>query len=141
MRKKKKDRLQKVWSDTSLLTVLPNPSKEGYEITMTADKVTFLGVYEQPDFAILKIVFYPKKSIVELKSLKLYLQQFRQQIISYERLANVVYGDLKKVYKPERIRLEMETTSRGDISSQIIIDSDWAIRGGKEKFKDWIRAD
>ena len=42
------------------------------------------------------------------------------------------------VYEPVRLRLTLETRPRGGISSKITIDSDWAIRGGKEEFRDWI---
>ena len=99
--------------------------------------MTFLGVYNQPDFAILYILMYPGKKVIELKSLKLYLQQFRDIIISYERLINILFDHLQEVYKPERLRLVLDCNPRGGISSRLCIDSDWSILGGKDKYKDW----
>ena len=80
--------------DSSLLNAIPNPDKKTYEIKIKQPELTFLGVYDQPDFASLYILFYPDKTIVELKSLKIYLQQYRDLIISYERLINVLYDDI-----------------------------------------------
>ena len=124
-------------SDISLLKAIPNPSRDGYEIKIKNPEITFLGVYNQPDYATAYITVYPGNTVIELKSLKMYFQQFRQKIMSYERLINVVYNDLKEVYKPRRIRIVIETSPRGGLSSKLTIDSDWAIRGGKEEFKDW----
>ena len=129
---------ERVWSDRTILKTIPNPSKLGYEIQHESPEVTFLGVQNQPDFATVRITFYPGKSVIELKSLKLYFQQFRDKVISYERLANVIHDDLMAVYKPERVRLVMFTKPRGGISSWVKIDSDWKARGGKERFKDWV---
>ena len=95
------------WSDASELKFIPNPSKQGYEIKMKTSEVTFLGVKNQPDFADLYITFYPKDKVVELKSLKIYLQQFRNKILSYERFINVIYDDMVRVYDPDRLRIVM----------------------------------
>lgn len=127
----------KRWSDEKILRALSSPSR-GYEIKIKCPEVTFLGVPNQPDFATLFITMYPRHTVVELKSLKVYLQQFREKVISYERLLNVIYDDLKKVYKPARLRLVLILRPRGGISSRLTRDSDWSINGGKEIFKDWI---
>ena len=81
----------------SFLKTIPNPDKKTYEIKLKQPELTFLGVYGQPDFAALYVLIYPGKKVIELKSLKIYLQQYRDVIISYERLINVIYDDLIKV--------------------------------------------
>ena len=126
------------WSDPSILKSIPNPATAGYEVKIKSPEVTFLGVKDQPDFADLFITVYPREKVVELKSLKIYLQQFRNKIISYERLVNVIYEDLMEVYKPDRLRVVMVFNPRGGISSKLTIDSDWTTRGGDEKYKDWV---
>jgi 7-cyano-7-deazaguanine reductase len=123
------------------LKQLPNPSSEGYEIKHVCPEVTFLGADGQPDFATLTILLYPAKSVIELRSLKLYLYQFRAKVVSYERLINTVYADLMRIYEPNRLRLIMATNVRGGISSILKIDSDWTCRGGQEEFKDWKNVD
>jgi 7-cyano-7-deazaguanine reductase len=98
-----------------------------------------LGAGQQPDFATLYITFYPTDTVIELKSLKQYLYQFRTVVISYERFLDVVFEHMLDVYHPARLRLVLITQPRGGISSKLTIDSDWAIRGGKEEFRDWVR--
>ena len=120
-----------------LLTAIPNPSQKAYEIKIKIPEFTFLGVQEQPDFATIFLTFYPTGKIIELKSLKQYVFQLRNIIVSYERLINIIYEDLVAVYEPERIRIVMICNPRGGISSKLTIDSDWKARGGKEAFNDW----
>ena len=129
---------ERTWSDVSALKSIQNPSGMGYEIKIKNPEITFLGVKNQPDFAIAYITVYPSNHVIELKSLKKYFQQFRETVISYERLINVVYDDLMDVYDPARLRIVMEFNARGGISSKLAIDSDWKIRGGHEKYKDWM---
>ncbi|MEX0968103.1 MAG: 7-cyano-7-deazaguanine reductase [Bacteroidia bacterium] len=132
MEKKLFDRI-----DPKILKAIPNPSNGAYEIKIKVPELTFLGVQEQPDFATLYITFYPKKKIIELRSMKQYMYQLRDVIVSYERLINIFYEQMMEVYEPERLRLVMICNPRGGISSRLTIDSDWEIRGGKEKFRDW----
>ena len=124
--------------DKRILKAIPNPSKEAYEIKIKIPEFTFLGVHEQPDFANVYLTFYPKEKIIELKSLKQYAFHLRDIIVSYERLINVFYDHLMEVYDPERLRIVMNCNPRGGISSRLTIDSDWAARGGEERFKDWL---
>ena len=69
--------------------------------------------------------------------MKLYLQQYRDVVISYERLLNQVYEHLQKVYLPQRLRLVLDCNPRGGISSRLTIDNDWEALGGEEKYKEW----
>ena len=126
------------WSDRSVLKSIPNPTNDAYEIKVKNPEVTFEGVRGQPDFASVYITMYPSSRVIELKSLKAYFFQFRSRILSYERLINVVYDDLVAVYEPQRLRVVMTFNARGGISSKLTIDSDWKVRGGSEKFKDWL---
>ena len=127
--------------DRGLLKSLPNPTKEAYEMKVFTPEFTFLGADKQPDFSRLFVTFYPLKKIIELKSLKKYFYQYRDIHISYERLVNHMFDDLITVFEPVRLRLVIEFFPRGGISSRLVVDSDWAVRGGKEQFwqndEDW----
>jgi 7-cyano-7-deazaguanine reductase len=123
--------------DSTILKSIQNPVTEAYEIKIKLPECTFLGVQEQPDFADVYLVFYPNKAVIELKSLKQYVFQLRNIVVSYERLINVMYGHLMSVYEPHRLRLVMICNPRGGISSKLAIDSDWKVRGGEEAFCDW----
>jgi len=132
--------IKKLYSeiDSSMLRGLPNPEKvKPYEVKIKQPEITFLGVYDQPDFATLYILMYPNGKVVELKSLKLYLQQYRDVVISYERLLNQVYDHMMEVYNPQRLRLVLDCNPRGGISSRLTIDNDWEALGGEEKYKEW----
>jgi len=120
-----------------ILKSIPNPSLGAYEIKVKIPEFTFLGVREQPDFANAYISFYPCKRIIELKSLKEYVFQLRNIMVYNERLINIFYDHLMESYEPDRLRLVMMFNPRGGISSKLTIDSDWSIRGGDEKYKDW----
>ena len=124
--------------DKSILKAIPNPSKEAYEIKIKIPEFTFLGVHEQPDFAVVYLTFYPKGKVIELKSLKQYTYHLRDITVSYERLINIFYDQLMEVFEPERLRIVMVCNPRGGISSKLTIDSDWKVRGGAEKFNDWL---
>jgi len=123
--------------DSSILTAIPNPTDKAYEIKVKVPEFTFLGVKEQPDFAVIYLTFYPNKKVIELKSFKQYVFQLRNIVVSYERLINIIYEDLLKAYDPTRLRVMMICNPRGGISSKLTIDSDWKIRGGQEQFSDW----
>ncbi len=125
------------FSKAHILRRLPNPVSEAYEQKVHIPEFTFIGVVNQPDFGEVLLTFYPKDWTIELKSLKLYKDSFRGSPMSYERLANVMFDDLMAVFEPTRLRLMMRLRPRGGIASCLTIDSDWAIRGGNEQFKDW----
>ncbi len=59
----------------------------------------------QPDFGTLSIAYVPEAKCVELKSLKLYLQQYRNEGIFYETVTNRVRDDLIAVLRPRRLTL------------------------------------
>jgi 7-cyano-7-deazaguanine reductase len=125
---------KKLWNsiDAAVLRSLPNAAK-GYEQRITVPEFTFLGVHDQPDFGYITIWFYGQDLTIELKSLKEYLLQYRDTIISYERCIDVMYKHLMFVYQPERIRIEIEFRPRGGISSKMTVDSDWGHLGGTDQ--------
>ena len=124
---------KKLWNtiDSSILKSLPNAAK-GYEQRINIPEFTFLGVHNQPDFGNITIWFYGNEKTIELKSLKEYIVQYRDTIISYERCIDVMYKDLMKAYEPARLRIEMEFRPRGGISSKMTVDSDWGHLGGTD---------
>ena len=73
----------------------------------------------QPDFGTLNFQYVPDKTCVELKSLKLYLQQFRNEGIFYEHVTNTILDDFVAVVTPRRATLTARFTPRGGISSII----------------------
>ncbi|MEZ6117427.1 MAG: preQ(1) synthase [Pirellulaceae bacterium] len=73
----------------------------------------------QPDFGKLTFVYVPDKLCVELKSLKLYLQRFRNEGIFYENVTNRILDDLVAATQPKEMTLIAEFSPRGGITSTI----------------------
>jgi 7-cyano-7-deazaguanine reductase len=73
----------------------------------------------QPDFGTLTITYSPAAKCVELKSLKLYLQQFRNEGIFYEHATNRILDDLVAETDPRWMRLKAAFTPRGGISTTV----------------------
>jgi 7-cyano-7-deazaguanine reductase len=73
----------------------------------------------QPDFGTLTITYVPAALCVELKSLKLYLQQFRNEGIFYEHATNRILDDLVAVLKPRALTLKAAFTPRGGITTTV----------------------
>jgi 7-cyano-7-deazaguanine reductase len=75
----------------------------------------------QPDFGTLTITYTPERKCVELKSLKLYLQSFRNQGIFYENVTNRITDDLVAILSPRRLKLVAAFTARGGISTSVTV--------------------
>jgi 7-cyano-7-deazaguanine reductase len=73
----------------------------------------------QPDFGTLTITYCPAAKCVELKSLKLYLQLFRNEGIFYEHVTNFILDDLVAVTQPRWMKLVAAFTPRGGISTSV----------------------
>jgi len=72
-----------------------------------------------PDFAQIKINYIPDEKIIELKSLKYYLLQYRNVGIFYESLANKILEDLVSIIKPKYMEIICEFTPRGGIKTTV----------------------
>lgn len=73
----------------------------------------------QPDFGTLTFTYVPDRRCVELKSLKLYLQQFRNEGIFYEHATNRILDDLVSAVQPRRMTLAATFTPRGGITTSV----------------------
>jgi len=73
----------------------------------------------QPDFGTLTFTYTPDRKCVELKSLKLYLQRFRNVGIYYEHVTNAILEDLVAVLQPRRMKLVAAFTARGGITTSV----------------------
>ncbi|HEX3727000.1 MAG TPA: preQ(1) synthase, partial [Pirellulales bacterium] len=73
----------------------------------------------QPDFGVLTFTYTPGAKCVELKSLKLYLQRFRNEGIFYEHVTNRILDDLVAALQPRRMKLLAEFTPRGGITTNV----------------------
>ena len=70
----------------------------------------------QPDFAQIEITYVPDKFVVESKSMKLYLQTFRNEGVFHEHLAVDIGKDFIKYIKPLSLDVEVKFHIRGGIA-------------------------
>ncbi|MBI5409401.1 MAG: NADPH-dependent 7-cyano-7-deazaguanine reductase QueF [Nitrospirae bacterium] len=97
----------------------PHPDRD-YTIEISFPEFTCMCPRSgYPDFAVIKINYVPDKYIVELKSLKLYLNNYRNQPISHEAAANEIFNDLKKLLKPRHLEVVGDFNPRGNVKTVI----------------------
>jgi len=75
-----------------------------------------------PDFGCITVRYSPDKKIVELKSFKYYLLQYRNVGIFYEHVVNRIIDDLVSIIKPKKMSVEGEFTARGGVTSRVIAE-------------------
>lgn len=73
----------------------------------------------QPDFGTITFTYVPDKLCIELKSLKLYLQRFRNEGIFYEHVVNRLLDDFVKACRPRRLGVIGRFTPRGGITTTV----------------------
>ncbi|MCD4825989.1 MAG: preQ(1) synthase [Phycisphaerae bacterium] len=100
----------------------PHPNRD-YVIQHVAPEFTSVCPKTgQPDFGTIEIEYVADKLCVELKSLKFYLQAFRNEGAFYEDLVNRILDDLVKVLSPRQMTVVGEFTPRGGMHSTITAD-------------------
>jgi 7-cyano-7-deazaguanine reductase len=87
------------------------------EVTMVSDEVTAVcPVTGQPDWYTVEINYAPDRRCLESKTLKLYLQSFRNAGHFCEKLASIICEELFEALKPHDIRVSIKQKSRGGVS-------------------------
>jgi 7-cyano-7-deazaguanine reductase len=107
----------------SLLETFDNqfPARD-YQVEIVAPEFTSVCPKTgQPDFGTVTITYTPDKKCVELKSLKFYLQSFRNQGIFYEHVTNEIMDDLVAVVQPRFMKIEAAFSARGGITENVTV--------------------
>ncbi len=73
----------------------------------------------QPDFGEIEIEYIPDGLCIELKSLKFYMQSYRNEGIFYEQLTNDILDDLTESCRPRWMRVVSRFTPRGGITTEV----------------------
>lgn len=107
-----KERIIEVWDN-------PYPERD-YEINITFSEFTCLCPRSgYPDFATIRLTYIPDKKIIELKSLKLFLNSFRDIHISHEEATNKIFSTLEGLLKPRFIEVIGDFNPRGNVKTVI----------------------
>ena len=108
----------------ALLEVFENPAPQR-NFTIQHHCPEFTSVCPktgQPDYGTIVFSYVPDKVCVELKSLKMYLQRFRNEGIFYEAVTNRILDDFVAVVQPRSVKVESRWTPRGGLNSNIIVE-------------------
>ncbi len=91
-----------------------------YEVAFTCPEFTCLCPRSGfPDFATIRIRYVPDKYCVELKSLKLYINGFRNKKVFHEDVTNIIIDDLIRLLDPHEIDVVGDFTVRGNIHTVV----------------------
>lgn len=103
------------------LEVFPNPEiTRRYSIEFTCPEWTALCPKSGfPDFGVIHIKYEPRDSCIELKSLKLYINAYRDQRIFHEAAVNKILNDLVAVCQPWKLQVMGDFNVRGNIKTVI----------------------
>lgn len=103
------------------LDTFPNPTPgRDYTVEIVCPEFTSVcPLTGQPDYGTITYTYTPAATCVELKSLKLYLQRFRNQGIYYEQVTNRLLDDFVAACRPVRCRVVSRWTPRGGISTNV----------------------
>ena len=107
--------------DTALLETFPTPADTPFLIEHHNEEFTSVcPVTGHPDFGTILVRFEPGATCVELKSLKLYFQSFRNEGIYYEAVTNRIRDDLVEAMQPTWLQVVTDWKGRGGIRSRIL---------------------
>ena len=90
------------------------------EIEFTSAEFTAICPFSDfPDFATLRIRYVPYRRCVELKSLKLYINSFRDVKIFHEHVVNQILEDFVDACDPLEFHIEGDFNVRGNIKTVV----------------------
>ncbi len=91
-----------------------------YEVNIRFPEFTCLcPMTAQPDFAEITITYVPDECIVELKSLKVYLNSYRDRGIFHEEAVNGILKDFVEKICPKRVEVTGNFNIRGGIHTTV----------------------
>ncbi len=111
--------------DPSVLETFPSPAESPFVIEHVAEEFTSqCPKTGHPDFGVVTLRFEPRPAAaggrcVELKSLKIYYQSFRNEGIFYEAVTNRIRDDLARLMNPAWLLVKTDWKGRGGIRSTI----------------------
>ncbi len=106
---------------TDFLETFPFDSPRQLIVTETREFSAVCPFSGLPDYAYLKIEYYPEGGrCVELKSLKYYITSFRNVGIYQEAATKRIYQDLKNVLATDKLRITTVYNTRGGFDTTCV---------------------
>lgn len=103
------------------LTTFPNPRPgRRYQIQISLPEFTCKCPFSgYPDFATIYLTYSPDQRVVELKALKLYINNYRDRYISHEESVNQILDDLVAAIDPLEMTIKGDFSPRGNVHTVI----------------------
>jgi len=107
-------------ADSSLEAVDNDNPDRDYEVSLIIPEFTCLCPRSNfPDFATIHITYVPERKLVELKSLKLYINKFRDRQLFHEAAVNRILDDLVRLLQPRFTEVVGDFNVRGNIKTVV----------------------
>jgi len=108
--------------NVKMLETIDNPADRDYVITIELPEFTALCPRTgNPDFAQIVVTYIPDKKCVELKSLKLFIQSYRNDSVYHEAVTNQIFSILADLLEPKCLRVIGDFNRRGNVKTVITV--------------------
>ncbi len=106
------------------LITFPNPRiGRRYEVQITLPEFTCKCPFSgYPDFATIYLTYVPNERVVELKSIKLYINSYRDRYISHEESINQILDDFVAAADPLELRIKGDFNPRGNVHTVVEVE-------------------
>ncbi len=118
--------------EAAQLTTFPNPRPgRNYEVHITLPEFTCKCPFSgYPDFATIYLTYVPNQLLVELKSIKLYINSYRDRYISHEAWTNQILDDFIAACDPLRVHIKGDSNPRGNVHTVVEINYEKPVEAG-----------
>lgn len=113
---------ERVIEEGNLIT-FPNPRPgRRFDIDITLPEFTCKCPFSgYPDFATIVVHYVPDQKVVELKTIKLYINSYRDKYISHEESVNQILDDLVAACDPLEMTIKGDFLPRGNVHTVITV--------------------
>ncbi len=103
------------------LVTFPNPRiGRKFDVNITLPEFTCKCPFSgYPDFATIYITYSPDRKVVELKTLKLYINSYRDRYIPHEEVVNQILDDFVAACDPLEVTIKGDFSPRGNVHTVI----------------------
>jgi len=109
--------------NSELMPVENKYPNRDYIVQISLPEFTCLcPMYGYPDFATINVTYIPDKYIIELKSIKLYINKFRDEEMFHEAAINKILDDLVEKIDPRWIKVEGDFNRRGNVKTIVTVE-------------------
>ncbi len=112
--------------DHTLLETFGNPAEQDYLINIELPEFTALcPITGNPDFATINVSYIPDKFCIELKSIKLFINSYRNDGVFHEAVTNEIFRILSEKLEPKFLRVIGDFSRRGNVKTVVTVKKEY----------------